>query len=211
MLAAAVGLGVAWRQVRSRDEATQGLRVAAVFGTLTLVVSFWLSLGPEIQLATHTIHFPALYRYAWEYLPGFDASRVPARFATLTVLALALLAGCGLALLDRGRGRGRWLLAVAGAIVLVEGSAFPLPVNGTWSSAPTEFDLPAARLPRLADAPPVYRALAQLDRRAVIAHFPFGLPEREIQYGYYAFLTHRRSSMATAARFPSAIGCACRF
>jgi hypothetical protein len=190
VLAALAGLWAGWRSLRSHDAAHQGLRVAAIFGTLTLIVSFWLSLGPEIQLATHTIHFPALYRYAWEYLPGFSAARVPARFAMLTVLALAVLAGCGLMVLDRDR--RRWMLVGCALVILAEGSAFPLPVNGTWSSAPGEFRPPEGQLHVLADAPMIYRALAQLDPRAVIVHFPFGLPEREIQYGYYASLTHRR-------------------
>ena len=48
----------------------------------------------------------------------------------------------------------------------------------------------------------IYRALAQLDSRAVIVHFPFGLPEREIQYGYYASLTHRRILNGYSGSFP---------
>ncbi len=36
----------------------------------------------------------------------------------------------------------------------------------------------------------------------MIAHFPFGLPEREIQYGYYAFLNHRRILNGYSGSFP---------
>ena len=200
VLIAAVGLGVAWRHVFASTAEAQGLRVAAIFATVTLVVSFWLALGPEIQLATHTLQFPALYRYAWEYVPGFGAARVPARFAMLTVLALSILAGCGATLLDRGR--WRWLLAVCGVLVLAEGAAFPLPENGTWSSAPGEFKYAEPQLHTRESAPLIYKAIGQLDANAVIAHFPFGLPEREIQYGYYAFLHQRRILNGYSGFFP---------
>ena len=77
---------------------------------------------------------------------------------------------------------------VCGALILIEGAAFPLPVNGAWSSAPAAVRPPEARLYSLRGAPPVYRYLQQLDEGSIAAHFPFGLPEREIQYGYYAML-----------------------
>ena len=197
---AAIGLFVTWRWVATRDPAHQGHAAVAIFGTLTLIASFWLSLGPEIQLGTHTVHFPALYRYAWDYLPGFDAARVPSRFAMIAVLALALLAGFGLSVFDRD-GR-RWIVALCGLVILAEGSAFPLPVNGTWSSVPGSFRSADAQLATLDGAPESYRALSRLEARAVIAHFPFGLPEREIQYGYYAFLTGRRIVNGYSGTFP---------
>jgi hypothetical protein len=195
-----VGLFPAWRALRTRGPEAQGHRVIAIFGTLALILSFWLSLGPEIELATHTVQFPAVYRFALEYLPGFGAARVPARFAMLTVLSLSILAGCGATLLDRGR--RRWLLGVCAVLVLAEGAAFPLPTNGTWSSAPGEFKPAEPQLHLRESAPLIYRAIAQLDPSAVIAHFPFGLPEREIQYGYYAFLNHRRILNGYSGSFP---------
>lgn len=178
----------------------QRSRAVALFATLTLALSFWLSLGPMIQIGTHTNTFPALYRWAWEYLPGFGAARVPARFATITVLSLALLAGLGLSMFDSPR--RRWLLGVCGVLLLAEGSAFPLPKNGTWTSVPTEFVPPEARLYRLEDAPPVFRYLRRLGDRTVVAHFPFGLPEREIQYGYYASLHGKRTVNGYSGSFP---------
>ncbi len=162
------------RRSETRAEA-QGHRVIAIFGTLALILSFWLSLGPEIELATHTIQFPAVYRFALEYLPGFGAARVPARFAMLTVLALSILAGCGATLLDRGR--RRWLLGVCAVLVLAEGAAFPLPTNGTWSSAPGEFNLRGASTPsRRESAPLIYRAIAQLDPSAGDRPLPLRAP-----------------------------------
>ncbi len=194
------GIGL-WRSCRGLvGQERQGSRVVALFGTLALVLSFWLSLGPQIQIGTHGTTFPALYRLAWEYVPGFGAARVPARFATITVLALALLAGVGLAAFDSHR--RRWLLGVCGLLLLAEGSAFPLPKNGTWSSAPNDFVSPEARLYHFDDAPPVFRYLRRLDDRSVVAHFPFGLPEREIQYGYYASLHRKRTVNGYSGTFP---------
>jgi hypothetical protein len=176
-------------------------RIAVVFGVLALTVSFWLSLGPQIQLDTQPVNFPALYRPLWEYVPGFNAARVPSRFATITVLALALLAGVGLTWFDRER--ARWVAAVCGLLILAEGAALPLPTNATWSSAPGQFVPPSSRLYRLEEAPDVFKYLARLDRSAAIVHFPFGLPEREIQYGYYAMLHGHHIVNGYSGAFPS--------
>ena len=178
----------------------QGARVAALFGALALVLSFWLSLGPRIELHTQPTGFPALYKPAFDYVPGVNSARAPARFAMITVLALSVLAGMGLAAFDSPR-RRRYLFA-AGALLMVEGSAFPLPVNGTWTSAPEEFLPPEARLHRLADAPQVYRFLSRLEGPVVVVHFPFGLPEREIQYCYYAAQHGKRIVNGYSGAFP---------
>lgn len=192
------------RTRRANRPDRQGARVVAVFGGIAVVLSFWLSLGPLVEIRTEGTSFPALYRWAWEYLPGFNAARVPARFATITVLALALLAGLGLAAWDAGR--RRWLVWACGALVLAEGAAFPLPTNGTWTSAPGEVNEPAALIHRLDDAPRVFRYLRTLEPGAVIAHFPFGLPEREIQYGYYASLHGVRIVNGYSGSFPPSYG-----
>jgi hypothetical protein len=190
---ALTGLVIGWRHARE----------ATVFGGLALVSAFWLSLGPQIQLGTEPVGFPSLYALL-SALPGFNAARVPARFAMIAVLALALLTGVALSRLDRGK--ARWVVALCGLAIVVEGSAFPLPTNGTWTSAPTQLVPPPAQLYRRVDAPPVFRYIRDLDRRAVVAHFPFGPPEREIQYGYYAMLHHRRTINGYSGAFPVTYG-----
>ncbi len=175
--------------------------VGLVFGSIALVASFWLALGPQIQLDTQPVGFPSLYRPLWEYVPGFNAARVPARFAMMAVLALALLAGLSLATLTH-RFAG-WVIAACGVLVLAEGSAMPLPVNGAWTSAPGEIVAAPARLHRLKDAPAVFGYLARLDKGSVAVHFPFGLPEREIQYGYYAMLHGTRIVNGYSGAFPA--------
>jgi hypothetical protein len=188
---AVLGIARGWRRAS----------VGMVFGSIALVASFWLALGPQIQLDTQPVGFPSLYRPLWEYVPGFNAARVPARFAMMAVLALALLAGLYLATLTH-RFAG-WVIAACGVLVLVEGSAMPLPVNLAWTSAPGETVAAPARLHRLKDAPAVFGYLARLDKGSVAVHFPFGLPEREIQYGYYAMLHGTRIVNGYSGAFPA--------
>jgi hypothetical protein len=174
-------------------------RVSTVFGVLALLLSVWLTLGVEVRLYTEPVGFPSLYQWLLP-LPGFSAARVPARFATITVLSLALLAGLALARCNSGR--RRWVVALCGMLILAEGAAFPLPTNGTWTSAPGQVFPPASRLYRLDQAPAVFRYLATLPPSVAVAHFPFGLPEREIQYGYYAMLHGRRTVNGYSGAYP---------
>jgi hypothetical protein len=183
--------------VRGRRSSSAG----TMFGGAALVLSFWLALGPQIQLDTQPVAFPALYRPLWEFVPGFNAARVPARFAMMTVLALALLAGVFLSTL-RHRAAG-WMVALCAVLVVVEGAAMPLPVNTVWTSTPEETVAAPSPLHRSRDAPEVYRYLAGLKEGSVAAHFPFGLPEREIQYGYYAMLHGTRTINGYSGTFPA--------
>ena len=189
VLLALSGVLLGWRTARE----------ATVFSVFALLLSFWLTLGVEVRFYTEPVNFPALYEWLLP-LPGFSAARVPARFATITVLSLAMLAGLALARCNSGR--RRWVVVLCGVLILAEGSAFPLPTNGTWTSAPSQIFPPPSRLYRLDEAPAVYRYLATLPEPVAIAHFPFGLPEREIQYGYYAMLHGRRIVNGYSGAFP---------
>ena len=75
--------------------------------------------------------------------------------------------------------------------MLAEGAALPLPVNLAWTTYPNELVIPRRPLPER-EIPPVYKFLALQDN-AVVAHLPFGAPEREIQYVYYAAIHRRRT------------------
>jgi hypothetical protein len=175
------------------------VRSAVIFATLALAGSFWLSLGPRIEYASHPTDWPSLYRLLMQ-LPGFNAARVPARFATVSVLAFAILAGVALSRFERGR--RRVVIAGVAALLLAEAAAMPVATNRTWTSAPGQIAPPPARLYRLEDAPEVFRYLSRVDRTSVIAHFPFGLVEREIQYGYYAMLHGRPIVNGYSGAFP---------
>lgn len=65
-----------------------------IFYLFFLFLAFILSLGPIIVLFGHTL--PGPYIVLFEYIPGFEGVRVPARFGILFLLAASVLAGYGL-------------------------------------------------------------------------------------------------------------------
>ena len=105
-----------------------------------LVLSFLLTLGPIIRFNGREITYgPYLLLYQWA--PGFDGLRVPARFIVMLHLAVSVLSGFGLAwLFNRIRATAlRVLLGTAIALlVLVEYASFPV----NMPSVPTGRDFP---------------------------------------------------------------------
>jgi len=192
------GLWYGWSAVVRSEGSDQGTQVAIVFGTIAIALSFWLSLGPQIQLRSQPTGLLAIYQIPYKYVPGYDVARVPARFAMITALAMALVSGIALAALEQRR---RWIVYVCGVLLLIEGAAFPFPRNGTWTTSPTVVSPPEARVYPESALPPLYAYLRSLDN-AVIAHLPFGLPEREIQYVYYSAIHHRRIVNGYSGAFP---------
>ena len=105
-----------------------------------LALSFLLTLGPIIRFNGQEITYgPYLLLYQW--VPGFDGLRVPARFIVMLHLAVSVLSGFGLArLFKRIRSSApRVLLGIAIALlVLVEYASFPV----NMPSVPTGRDFP---------------------------------------------------------------------
>ncbi len=139
---------------------------AWLFGIVALT-GLVLSFGPSFNLEAYGegptgIVLPYLWLY--NYLPGFDALRVPQRFGMLMMLGLAVCAGYGVARLQlwsRKRAQANSLVAqrpravggVALALVLAEFFAF---------------GMPAVPTPTGAAAPPLYNWLASNDASKVI-------------------------------------------
>lgn len=103
---------------------------SAAGGYLILVVATWiLALGPAPTLNGFQIWHQAPYSWLYEWAPGFDEFRVPARFFIMTVAALAALAAVATArLLNRS---GRWAHAVVALLsiaVVAEGWLTRLPL-----------------------------------------------------------------------------------
>jgi hypothetical protein len=157
---------------------------AGIFTCITLFAAV-MTLGPEIHAKGRTIADTSLYAAFYRYVPGYDGVRVPARFAMIVTLGLAALAALGAAALDR-RGR-RALVVVAGALIVVEAVAIPIPMNenstkyGQTGLAP----LPP-RIERGGAAPSVYRFIAQLPDDSVIIELPLGEPAFDIRYMFYS-------------------------
>ena len=131
-----------------------------------------LSFGPSPRLMEHQL----LYRapYAWlMWLPGFDALRVPPRFAMLATLCLAVAAGCAFVILTARFTR-------AGRIAALTICAAGLCVDG-W----------IARLP-LITAPRPIELLQQAPRWAAVLELPLGEGTADAA-ALYRSIRHRRA------------------
>ena len=93
-----------------------------------LVLSFLLTLGPVIHWQGRAIGYgPYLLLYQW--VPGFEGLRVPARFVVMMHLAVSVLAGYGLAWV-LGRIPSSWKRRAVGSgfalLALIEYASFPI-------------------------------------------------------------------------------------
>src|SRR4030095_15633661 len=87
---AAIILLVISPPIRARCAAfmrARGFFVAAV------AAAMWLSLGPAPEALGRPINFAGLYRLFYDYVPGFDGLRVPARFGMIVVFLLSGVCG----------------------------------------------------------------------------------------------------------------------
>jgi hypothetical protein len=164
-------------------------------GTFTLmtIFAFAMSLGPQISARGRVVEEWSLYGLFYDYVPGFDGLRVPARFAMVAVLGLAALAGCGAAAFTRRRGGG-YLLALAAALMIVESWAVPIPVNVNSTEYKQSGLLPLpGTLPTAAELPAVYRFVEQhLPASSVLLELPFGEIAFETRYMFYSTFHWRR-------------------
>jgi hypothetical protein len=142
----------------------------------------------------------AFYWYFYEYVPGFDGLRVPARLAMLVMLFLAVVAGYGAAAIESRWRRGAGIVLALGLVFLVEAAAVPVEMNGTFSSE--DFLAPVSRVLPPDRAPQVYRFLRTLPPSAVIAEFPFGDDPYELRYMYYSTVHWRSLVNGYSGGFP---------
>ena len=167
------------RRVRSR--AGHWLATPAGFFAAATLFAIVMSFGPQVHARGRVVAGTNLYALCYNYVPGFDGLRVPARFAMVAAFGLAVLAGYGAARaapLDRRRPIA-WMAA---ALIALEGCAMPLTLN--YSSPdyrpalPQQLDTEASRL--------LYDAVARLPQSAAIVELPLGEPAFDIRYMYYS-------------------------
>jgi hypothetical protein len=152
-----------------------------IFFAVAVLFAVWLSLGPTVMMAGHETGAPSLYAWLMR-VPGYGSLRVPARFAMLVALFLAVLAGYGAAFVARMR-RGSLALVALSALFLVEADAAPITINVT--SPHPDLKRAPAPIRQAADTPPIYEAVRQLPKDAVLIEFPFGVPGYDLQSMFY--------------------------
>lgn len=194
--AASIGDAIPWLKMRSLSQALVLASVAAVvlcaasaqvrrwlrvfaeshtgFFAMAAIAAMALSYGPTLRSFGRPM-LEGPYVYLYDFVPGFDGLRVPARFAMLVVLCLAVLAGLGTSAI-----RSRWAIAAAAALAVLESTAAPLVVNDVWSDPALR--RPPPRLAIGAAVPAIYRRASELPRSAVLIEFPFGSEPYELRY-----------------------------
>jgi len=175
---------------QARHSIAAWLRTPAAFFTLTTVFAIAMSFGPDVRAKGRPVAATNVYTLFFKYVPGFDGLRVPARYAMIATLALAVLASLGIAAIDHRRRRRTAL--VAGALILVEAFAVPIPID---QNSPDYSRAVLAPLPTLAvgaDVPAVYAFIAQLPQSATILEMPLGEPAFDIRYMFYSTRHWRR-------------------
>lgn len=162
-----------------RRAAIEWMRTPAGCFTLLTAFAIVMSFGPDIRARDRVVLGSNVYAFFYQYVPGVDGLRVPARFGMIVALGLAVLAGLGAAAIRRTGAA----LAV-GVLVLVESLAAPIPIN---QNSP-DYQRPGlAALPDLQrNTPAVYDAIAALPPASAIAELPLGEPAFDVRYMYYS-------------------------
>ncbi|MBM3776951.1 MAG: hypothetical protein FJW23_01765 [Acidimicrobiia bacterium] len=180
LLAAAAAAGVS---PRVRASCARAARQPELLLLVMIVAAWWLSLGPAPTSGGRPLDLPAPYRVLFEYVPGFEGLRVPARFGMIGALALAALGGFGLHALAT-RWRSIAVPAVAAVLFLAESASLPFVVNGV---SPLEgVATPEGRLYRGDQTPAVYEQVSRLPAEAVLIEFPFGWPDYDLRAMFYS-------------------------
>src|SRR6185436_13159958 len=172
------------------------------FFVVTLLMAMWLSLGPSPEALGRPINLSGPYRLLFDYVPGFDGLRVPARFGMIVFLMLSVLGGYGAAVLTRHRG-SNVVLAIVAVLFLFEGPALPFTVNGT--SPLPDFTTPEARVFPPSRAPDIYRAVPR-DTSVVLAELPLGQQDYDLRAMFYSIAHHARLLNGYSGFFPPQYG-----
>jgi hypothetical protein len=195
-----------WRLPRLRARAGAFVRDRGFF-VAALIAAAWLSLGVTPRSLGRPLEIVAPYALLFEYVPGFDGLRAPARLAMIVMCMLAVLAGYGVATLAAALGQGRLTRAAVGVLCvafLLESTYTPFTVNGMTPLR--DLNTPEARLYRPARAPAVYREVARQPDGLVIAELPLGTPDYDLRAMYYSIAHWRPLLNGYSGFFPPHYG-----
>jgi hypothetical protein len=200
---------------RMRARVPQLARSPVVFFFTATILAMWLSLGPMPNAGEARVSGLGIYSVLYDYVPGFNGVRVPARYAMIAGLFLAIVAGFGAAKLlhppKRANvmgARGRIAVTVLAILILIEGAAIPFEINRTWNmheATPPARVYPAHTIHRTLGegGPRVYARVAALPAGSVITEFPFGDGAWEIRYVYYAAAHGKPITNGYSGGFPA--------
>ena len=170
---------------RARRFARTWFGTIAGLAALMVVLAFALSLGPDIRSNGRLIGEAGPYSFLYNYVPGFDGLRVPARYAMLVILFLSIIGGFGAAALERRFRRGGALAIGLGLLAVLE--AFPAPIVLNGSAAEGGYAPPPPRVYTNDRVPAVYQFLKRLPAgTTVLVEFPFGETGYELRYMFYS-------------------------
>jgi hypothetical protein len=199
VIALALLLGVS---PRARIEAARMVRSPIFFALTATILAMWLSLGPIPKAGDSLVSGIGIYKVLYDYVPGFNGVRVPARYAMIAGLFLAILAGYGsrTAFAQARNPKPQALLvAVFSLLILIEGAAIPIEINRTWNQNEA---MPPSRVMKYSEAPPVYARVKLLPAGTAITEFPFGDAAWEIRYTYYAAAHWKPITNGYSGSFP---------
>jgi hypothetical protein len=184
--AVAATLAAAWMSPRARTALREALRQPEACMLAIVAGAWWLSLGPEPTVLGRPLNLFAPYALLFEYVPGFDGIRVPARLAMVVSLGLSVLAGLALHRIPRAKAAA---IVLASGVFLMEASVRPM-VNAMTPLQ--DVVTPEARVypPRL--APSVYQQARLLPESAVLIELPFGQSDYDVRAMYYSTVHWRR-------------------
>jgi hypothetical protein len=91
--------------------------------------SFIFALGPFLQISRHVTRVPLPYHWIYDFLPGLEMLRAPARFGFIMIAALTVLCAYGwLALADKFRISSAKLVSLTLFLLSVEFFSAPIPL-----------------------------------------------------------------------------------
>ena len=197
--AGAAGALLLYGSPGARDRARAFMRGPGFFFACA-VAAAWLSLGPTPQVLGRSLNLFSPYGLLYDYVPGFDGVRVPARFGMIVALMLAVLGGYGATLLLRRRAT-QVLLGGLAMLAIAEGVIWPFVINGTTASNPNP-----PRVYPPARAPGVYRAVTSLPTSAVLTELPLGTLDIDARAMFYSIGHWRRLVNGYGGFFPPSYG-----
>jgi hypothetical protein len=165
------------------------LSPAGIFSGI-VIFALVMSFGPDIRAKGRVVATTNLYALFFDFVPGFDGVRVPARYAMVGTLGLAALAALGTGAIDR-RYRGRVSVA-AGALILLEAMAVPIPINQNSTQYGQAGLAPLPSSIEVETTPEVYQFVARLPASAIVIELPLGEPAFDVRYMFYSTRHWRR-------------------